>query len=325
MNAQKRVLPTVNEVRHAAERIAHMVPPSPLTRSQKLSANGIDIFLKREFLNPTGSFKIRGACNALTILSSSHNQVVASSAGNHGLGVAYAAARLNMKATLFVPHNAPSIKKDGIRSLGANVNDSAPNYDAAMALAQEFAHSNSMPFVNPCSGIDLLAGQGTIALELLNAEPRNFSTVVICTGGGGLLGGCGAVLRALAPNTRIVAVQSTETAAITKSVLANHVVTIPNAPTIADGLAGQIDEDALFIAKQCADDFILVTEDEIADTIAWLWHEENVRVEGAGAVALAAIKHEKIPLLKGPVVATVTGGNIDIERHQDLVNRFPFA
>ena len=201
------------------------------------------------------------------------------------------------------------------------MNDEAPDYDAAMVLAKAHAERHGIRFINPCLGIDLLAGQGTVAVEVLTQLPE-VRTVVICTGGGGLLGGMGAVLRVLAPTVRIIGVQSTETAAMTLSVAAGHVVEIPHTPTLADGLAGQIDDDALHIGQACADELLLVTEDMIGDSIAWLSRAHGFRVEGAGAVTIAALRHGLIEEPVGPLVALLSGRNIDLARHDMLLARF---
>lgn len=320
-----RILPSVDAVRLAETRVREVLPSSRLERDDVLSqALGVDIYGKYELENPTGSFKVRGAYNVLASMTPEERAlgVVASSAGNHGLGVAYAAKAFGAPAMLYVPSNAPQVKKDGIRALGATVNDAAPDYDAAMVVAKAHAAIHGIRFINPCLGVDLLAGQGTVALEVLKQLP-SVRTVVICTGGGGLLGGMGAVLRALAPQVRIVGAQSTETAAMSLSVAAGHVVEIPHTPTLADGLAGQIDDDALHIGQTCADDLVLVTEEELGETIAWLSRERGLTVEGAGAVTVAALRHGKISELEGPVVLLVSGRNIDAVRHQALLARYP--
>lgn len=310
------IIPSVDAVRDAAVHVRTFMPPSRLERSDVLVAQtGVDVWLKLELENPTGSFKVRGAYNVLAGLSAAERRagVVASSAGNHGLGVAYAAKAFDTPAMLYVPRTAPQVKKDGIRMLGAVVNDEAVDYDAAMVLAKAHAVQQRIRFINPCLGLDLLAGQGTVALEVLEQLP-SVKTVLICTGGGGLLGGMGAVLRVLAPHVRIIGVQSEETAAMTKSVHAGHVIDSPVTPTLADGLTGQIDADALHIGQQCADEMVLVTESELGETIAWLHRTLDLRVEGAGAVTVAALRHGRVTSLAGPVVAVVSGRNIDDSR-----------
>ncbi len=285
---------------------------------------GIDVFFKLELENPTGSFKVRGAYNVLASLSEDERMkgVVASSAGNHGLGVAYAAKAFNTPATLYVPVTAPQVKKDGIRALGTTVNDDAADYDAAMVVAKAHAQREGIRFINPCLGLDLLAGQGTVALELLEQIPA-MKTVVICTGGGGLLGGMGAVLRELAPDVRIIGAQSVETSAMAQSLAAGHVVDTVVTPTLADGLSGQIDDDALHIGQYCADDIVLVTEDELGETIAWLHRTTGMAVEGAGAVTVAALRHGYITAPEGPIVLLVSGRNIDPGKLAAQLERFP--
>ena len=320
-----RVLPAVGAVRAAAERLRDVVTPTRLERSAALSTHvGVDVFLKYELENPTGSFKVRGAYNVLASMSPAARAhgVVASSAGNHGLGVAYAAHAFRVPAMLYVPQNAPQVKKDGIRALGATVNDDATDYDDAMVRAKAHAVHHGIPFINPCLGLELLAGQGTVALELLTQLPT-LRTVLICTGGGGLLGGMGAVLRALAPQVRIVGVQSVETPVMTRSLAADRVIEVPVTATLADGLAGQIDEDALHIGRVCADEMVLVTEQELGETIAWLARSHALVVEGAGAVTVAALRHRRTTVLEGPIVALVSGRNIDANRHAALLTQYP--
>lgn len=319
------ILPAVSAVRTAAERLRSFLPPSRVVRNDELSARlGIDVWFKLELENPTGSFKVRGAYNVLAGLSAQERAkgVVASSAGNHGLGVAYASKAFGAPAMLYVPVTAPQVKKDGIRALGAIVNDEAADYDAAMVMAKAHAEREGIRFINPCLGLDLLAGQGTVSLELLEQVP-DVRTVVVCTGGGGLLGGMGAVLRQLAPSVRIVGAQSVETAAMTRSVRAGRVIDIPVTPTLADGLAGQIDEDALHIGQVCADDLLLVSEDELGETIAWLHRTTGMAVEGAGAVTVAALRHGHVTATEGPLVALVSGRNIDQARLESLTARYP--
>lgn len=315
------ILPAVSAVRDAAQRLRSFLPPSRLVRSDALSdAIGVEVWLKLELENPTGSFKVRGAYNVLAGLSDAERArgVVASSAGNHGLGVAYAARAFHTPATLYVPSNAPQVKKDGIRALGAIVNDEAPDYDAAMVVAKAHAARDGIRYINPCLGLDLLAGQGTVALEVLEQLPT-VQTVMICTGGGGLLGGMGAVLRDLAPPVRVVGVQTVETAAMSTSVQAGHVVDWPSTPTLADGLAGQIDEDALHIGQVCADELLVVSEEELGETIAWLQRTAGMAVEGAGAVTVAALRHGHLKAPAGPLVAVVSGRNIDRTRLDTLL------
>ncbi len=319
------IIPAIAAVRTAAERLRPVLAPSRVIRSDTLSAAfGVEVLFKLELENPTGSFKVRGAYNVLAGLSAEERAkgVVASSAGNHGLGVAYAAKAFDTPATLYVPITAPQVKKDGIRALGTIVNDEAADYDAAMVVAKAHAAREGIRFINPCLGLDLLAGQGTVALELLEQVP-DMHTVVICTGGGGLLGGMGAVLRALAPQVRIIGAQSVETSAMAQSLAAGHVIDTVVTPTLADGLSGQIDAEALHIGQYCADEMVLVTEAELGETIAWLHRTTGMAVEGAGAVTVAALRHGKITVQNGPLVLLVSGRNIDPSTLQAQLEQFP--
>ena len=311
---------TASAVHDAARRIAPHIKRTPLVRSAALSAiAGGDVYLKLECEQTTGSFKLRGALNALSTLPADARArgIVASSAGNHGMGVALAAKSLGIRARIYVPATAPAVKKAGIRALGAELDDSAPDYDAAMAKAVAYGRETGRTFVNPCAGETLLAGQGTVALEIVEQLP-GVRTVVINVGGGGLLGGCASLLRREHPGVRIAGAQSVNTDAMARSLEANRVVEIENRPTLADGLAGQIDADALDIGQHSLDDMAIVTEDEIERAIAFLQREHGVRSEGAGACGVAAILSKKLKPA-APCVVIVSGGNIDEAKWKAIV------
>ena len=305
----------------AAQRIAGVARRTPLRRSAGLSriASG-DVHLKLENEQLTGSFKIRGAFNTLATLGDAERArgVVASSAGNHGQGVAYAARHFRVPATIYVPRTAPQVKKRGIAEHGATVNDAAADYDEAHARALRHADEHGARFIDPCLGAALIAGQGTVALEVVSELP-SLAAVVVPVGGGGLLGGIASFVRRVAPHVRIIGAQSVRTDAMARAVAAGRVVPIPNAPTLADGLAGQVDEEAVEIARHALDDMVLVTEEELADAIAWLAREEDAVVEGAGAVGVAAVLHARLPALPTPAAVIVSGGNIDRELHARIV------
>jgi threonine dehydratase len=312
------------QVLAAADRIRALIKRTPLVRSVGLSRRaGGDVYLKLENQQTTGSFKLRGAVNVLATLTDDERArgVVASSAGNHGLGVAHAARHFGVQATIFVPSTAPRVKRDGIAALGATVDDAQPHYDAAMVAAKAFAAERGARFINPCLGDMLLAGQGTVALEVLGERP-DLAAFVVPVGGGGLLGGCGSLVRAVAPRVRIVGAQSENTAAMSRSVAANRVVEIDNAPTLADGLAGQIDDEALEIGRQALDDIVTVSEAQIASAIAWLWREHGERVEGSGACGVAALLAGKIDVAT-PAVVVVSGGNIDMPKFESILAQQP--
>lgn len=309
-----------SDVHDAAKRIAPHIERTPLLRSDELSRKaGGDVYLKLENEQITGSFKLRGALNSLSKLSPDQRArgVVASSAGNHGMGVAYAAKTLGIDAKIYVPRTAPDVKKSGIRSLGAELDEGQPDYDAAMDAAKAFGTETGREFINPCLGDDLLAGQGTVALEVLDELPA-LRALVVNVGGGGLLGGCASLLRREHPEVRIYGAQSENTAAMSKSLKANRIVDIPSVPTLADGLAGLIDDDAFDIGRHSLDGIVTLTEDEIAAAIAWVAREHDKRVEGAGACGIGAILHRKLKP-ETPCAVVVSGGNIDDAKWRAIV------
>jgi threonine dehydratase len=309
------------DVLAASRRIEGLVRRTPLVHSAPLSeiARG-DVYLKLENEQITGSFKLRGAMNAIASLAPEVRArgVVVSSAGNHGLGIAYAARHFGIPAMVFVPRTAPQLKRDGIAALGATLDATQPHYDAAEEVAIAFATEHDRPFIKPDFGATLIAGQGTVALEILSDLP-DLAALVVNVGGGGLLGGCASIVRPLVPNARIVGAQSDRTAAMARSMAAGRVVAIEDEPTLADGLAGQITENSLEIGRHALDEIVTVTEDQIGAAIAWLWRQHGARVEGAGAASTAAVLHRVILSLPTPAAVVVSGGNIDAERFEQLV------
>jgi threonine dehydratase len=308
------------DVLAAADRIRPLIKRTPLIKSKGLSAIvGGDVYLKLENEQTTGSFKLRGALNVLATLPADARTrgVVASSAGNHGLGVAYAAKHFSVPATIFVPSNAPKVKRDGIVALGATIDTSQPDYDAAMDAAKAFAAERGATFINPCLGEVLLAGQGTVALEILGDMP-DLATLVVNVGGGGLLGGCASLVRAVAPEVRIVGAQSENTAAMSRSLAAGHLVEILSVPTLADGLAGQIDDEAFDIGRHGLDEMVVLSEAELGRAIAWLWEEEHQRVEGAGACGAGVVLLRRVRL-RTPAAIVVSGGNIDAAKFKQVL------
>ena len=307
-------------VEEAAERIAPHVKRTRLVRSSGLSdLAGGDVYLKLENEQITGSFKARGALNALSLLPKAQQKkgVVASSAGNHGLGVATAAKTLGINAKIYVPTTAPDVKKQGIRALGAELDEGQPDYDAAMDAAKAFGKKNGREFINPCLGDDLLAGQGTVALEIVQEQP-GIKSLVVNVGGGGLLGGCASWLRDKRPDVYIYGAQSVNTAAMARSLAEGEVVPIPSVPTLADGLAGLIDEDAYDIGMHSLDRIVTLEEREIADAIRWLWTNHQLKVEGAGACGVGALLSGKLKP-ETPTAIVVSGGNIDDIRWREIV------
>lgn len=316
------MLPTPADILDAADRLRGVIERTPLILSPMLSAHvRADVYLKCEQRQRTGSFKIRGAYNALAELPDDARRrgVVASSAGNHGLGLAWAARELGVRARIFVPATAPAVKREGIAALGAELDTTQPDYDAAHRMAEAYASEHGMTFVNPCAGLSLLAGQGTVGLEILEELP-DVATMLVPVGGGGLIGGIAGYVRSVAPRVRLVGAQSAKTNAMAASLAAGRRIDVPVPPTLADGLAGQIDDEGFAIGRAALDEIVTVTEQEIAAAIAWLSHEHDVRVEGSGAVGVAALLHQRVRAPASPVAVVLSGGNIDDVRWRAIVD-----
>lgn len=315
------LLPSPGEIRAAAARIAPAIRETPFYKSDGLSAFlGGDCWLKMESEQLTGSFKLRGATNALAMLSreARAHGVVTASAGNHGLGIATAAKALGVKLTVFVPRTAPAVKRERIGDFGATVDASAANYDDAEVLAKEFAAREGATFVSAFAGLDVIAGQGTVALEILEKLPA-LRTILIPIGGVGLASGIAGLLRAEAPDVRIIGVQSERTNAMTIAMRTGKPTDIPDLPTLADGLAGRADAYMLAQGQAALDEMVASSEEDVAAAIAYLWIEEGFKVEGAGACGVAALLSGRVERLEFPVVVVVSGGNIDDSKHKAVL------
>lgn len=312
---------TPHDVLQAAHRIRGITRRTPLERSAPLStAAGMDVWLKLETLQRTGSFKLRGATNAIALLSPEERArgLVTASAGNHGLGVALAARELGARATVFVPAGAPATKRQRIAALGATLHEVGGGYDEAHAEAEVYALEHGALYLHAFSDPGVVAGQGTVALEIFDALPE-VRTLLVPVGGGGLVGGVGTVARAVG-GVRVVGVQSTATAAMHASLMAGRLVSLPLEPTLCDGLAGDVDEPSLSLARRVVDEMVLVPEDAVRQAMRRLYREEGVTVEGSGAVAAAALWEGMLADLEPPVVAVLSGANVDAALLAELVS-----
>ena len=282
---------------------------------------GGDVWLKLECTQVTGSFKIRGATNVLASLDASARAkgVVTASSGNHGLGIATAARELGVAATVYLPRTAPAVKRDRIAALGATVDASAANYDAAESLAKADAARGNGAFVSPCTGATLLAGQGTVALEILDALPT-LRTIVVPVGGSGLVSGIAGLLRAEAPGVRIIGAQSDRTNAMALALAAGRPTDTADRETLADGLSGRVDATIFAQGREAIDAMVVASEEDLADAIAFLWMEEGVKVEGAGAAGVAALLAGKLDGMEFPIAIVISGGNIDEAKHQAVLD-----
>jgi threonine dehydratase len=300
----------VEEARHA---IAPHLPPTPLRRAFSVPEGRA--WLKLECWQPTGSFKVRGALSVLSSLGSAERGrgVVAASAGNHALGVAFAIQALGggMRATVFVPATAPRAKVDKLRTFPVTVVEGGATYDEAAARAGEHARSTGAFSVHAYDDPRTAAGQGTIGLEILEQNP-GIGTIVVPVGGGGLIAGIAAAVKAQRPDVRIVAVQPEASPALRDSLAQGEpLLDYAARPTLADGLAGGIGL-MVYTHRHLVDEVVNVTEPEIEDAIVALVTHDQVIAEGSGAVGVAALRSGRLRLEDGrPAAVVITGANID--------------
>jgi len=287
---------------------------TPLRRSEWLSeVSGADVYLKLEVVQLTSSFKIRGALNAALRLkdaSSPRTRLVTASAGNHGKALAYAAHALDMPLTVFIATDAPRAKVDAIRAAGAVVEPCA-DYDAAEAKAKAAAGGDTV-FVSPYSDPDVIAGAGTIMLELAEDLPA-LDAVIVPIGGGGLIAGIGIAATAISPATRIIGVEVAASCPFTRSLEAGRLTKIDVSPSLADGLTGNLDPDTitLDIVREVVDRIDVVGEAEVRAAIVDLFDREHLVAEGAAAVGPAAVASGRLDLAGQRVAVVLSGANID--------------
>jgi threonine dehydratase len=314
-------LVTLEAVRAAAARLEGVIEPTPVERSRAIGGIvGTHVWLKCENLQRTGSFKLRGAYNRIAQLSEDERRhgVVCASAGNHAQGVALAASLQGVESTVFMPVEAPLPKVDATTGYGAEVRLEAETFDESLAAAIAFAEEAGRVFVHPFDHPDIIAGQGTVGLEIADQVP-DAGTVVVCVGGGGLISGTAVALRALRPDVRIVGVQAAGCASFEASLDAGAPVPFPDVDTIADGIAvKQPGELTLAHVDALVDDVVTVTDDELSRAVVLLLERAKLVAEPSGAAAVAALLAGRVTV-DGPVVATISGGNIDPLVLQHLV------
>lgn len=303
---------TLHDIEQAALRLQGQVLRTPCVESRTLSQiTGAQVFLKFEDLQYTASFKERGACNKLSQLTPKERArgVVAMSAGNHAQGVAYHAQRLGLRAVIVMPRFTPGVKVERTQGFGAEVLLVGDTLEEARAHAYELAERDGLTFVHPYDDPAIVAGQGTIALEMLQEQPE-LETLVVATGGGGLIGGISVAAQALKPGIEVVGVQALRFPAMVNTVTGSHWPQGRN--TIAEGIAvGTPGTLPLEIVRQRVADWLLVDEGEIEQAIVMLLEIEKTLVEGAGAVGLAALLHQPERFRGKKVGLVLCGGNID--------------
>ena len=316
---------TIEDIKSARERIRDQIIKTPCTYSSTLSEMiDCNVYLKLENLQLTGAYKVRGALNRLSQLNDQEKAkgVIASSAGNHAQGVALAAKKLGIKATIVMPETTPLSKIEGTKKFGANVILHGLFYDDAYEKALEIQKSEGQTFIHPFNDEDIIAGQGTIGLELNETHP-DLDILVVPIGGGGLISGVSLALKTLNPNIRIIGVEAAQMAAMKASIDSGSIVEISKAKTIADGIAvTTVQQNTFDIVSKYVDEIVTVSELEMAHSIMMLLEVEKVLVEGAGSAAFAALAHGKIDNIKGKKVGVlVSGGNIDINFLSKVLER----
>jgi threonine dehydratase len=326
-------LPSPFDVFRARQRLSSHLRSSPLIHSRWLSTLcNASVWLKIESLQPTCSFKIRGALNAVLNLSQrspAPRTIVTASAGNHGRAIAMAAEQLGLRAVIFTPVTAPDTKKRAIRQHGGDLKDDLPDYDAAERAAREFAETEDALYISSYNHPDVIAGAGTIALELLEALP-SLDVVVIPLGGGGLASGVSLALKAASRNIRVVGVEVEASTAFAASTARGEITPVIVKPSLADGLTGNLEPGSITfeLVRRHVDSLTSVTEAALTAAIRGLAGEEHLIAEGAGAAATAAVLTSasgrglspELRRDKGHVIGQgqraavlLTGGNIDLE------------
>ena len=306
----------LEKIEEAKERISNVVVETPLAFAPYLSElTSAEIYLKKENLQVTGAFKIRGAYNRVASLSDEERAcgVIAASAGNHAQGVALSAAKFDAKAVIIMPESTPLTKVNGVKHYGAEVILHGSNYDEAYAHAIEYGSKHSMTFVHPFEDEEVIAGQGTVALEILE-KCDDFDAIVIPVGGGGLIAGMSEAIKATNPNIEVIGVSAAGAPAFKNSFELKSAIDSTSVRTIADGIAVR-DTSAVTLkyALKNVDKIISVDDEEIASAILYLLEKQKLVVEGAGAVGVAALLHNKIENIKDKKIAVVlSGGNMDV-------------
>jgi threonine dehydratase len=303
-------------VKTAAARIDGVAVNTPFAFAPLLSAmSEAEVFLKKENLQITGAFKLRGAFNKIASLSEEQRRqgVITASAGNHAQGVAFSAKYFDAHAVIVMPESTPLTKINGVSSYGAEVVLAGGNYDEASAYAKEYAQAHDLVFVHPFEDEEVMAGQGTVALEMLDVR-NDLDIVVIPMGGGGLISGMAVAIKAINPKIKVIGVSASGAPALKRSFEQKTAIDTTSVRTIADGIAVRdTSKVTLGYMMECVDEVVDVDDEEIANAILYLLEKQKLVVEGAGAVGVAALMHNKVADIKGKKIGVIlSGGNIDV-------------
>lgn len=306
----------LSEIIQAKRLISDVVAQTPFILAPLLSERvGANVFLKKENLQLTGAYKIRGAFNKIASLSDEEKQrgVVAASAGNHAQGVGYSARHFGIKAVIVMPEATPLLKVTGTKDLGAEIILHGDNYDEAYEYAIKYAKENNLTFIHPFEDKKVIAGQGTVGLEMLD-EIKDLNTILVPIGGGGLITGVASAVKQIDSNIRVIGVVSKGAPAMYNSFKAKEVLNSKSVRTIADGIAVRdVSAQNLKHILELVDDIVLVDDEEVATAVLYLMEKQKIIVEGAGATGVAAVMHKKFDFKKDENIGIVlSGGNIEV-------------
>ncbi|HEX6439650.1 MAG TPA: threonine ammonia-lyase [Candidatus Binatia bacterium] len=312
------------DVEEARRRIRDQVYLSPLSYSETISRmTSNKVYFKLDNLQMTGSFKERGALNRLLSLTQDEAErgVIAASAGNHGMAVAFHSRRLNVESTIVMPLHAPLIKVGRVRLYGAHTLLYGEDYDGAFTEAQRLSQARGLTLLHAFNDPTIIAGQGTIALELYEQNPH-LDAIIVPVGGGGLIAGIALVLKVLNPHIRIIGVQAEAIPSMKAALEKGAPISLEPATTIADGIAvRKVGETALDLVEKHVDEIVTVTEGEIANAVLLLLEIEKTVAEGAAAAPLAALINKKVNLIGKNVALIVSGGNIDVNLISRIIEK----
>ncbi len=308
----------------ASERIRGVARRTPLIDSPRLGAEtGARVWLKLENLQHTGSFKLRGALNRMLTLPPDvrASGCVTASSGNHGAGVAFAMQRVGVEGVIFVPEQTSASKLDTIRAYGADVRFFGTDGLDTEQHARQYGEQNGLFYLSPYNDAQVIAGQGSIGVEIVDQLP-DVDAVFVSVGGGGLVSGIGSVLKRHNPDVRIIGCQPSASPVMTRSISAGRIVDMPSEPTLSDGTAGGIEADSITfpLVRELVDDFVLVDEDLIAQAIRDVIDLEHQLIEGAAAVAVAAFRERCRDFEGANVVILICGGNISRSTLSKVIN-----
>ena len=313
---------TIDKLFQASLVLKDIIRPTPLVKAYGLAPE-CNLYLKPENLQHTGSFKLRGSGFKISQLSPEEKEkgVIACSAGNHAQGVALAASKCGIKSLICLPDTAPISKVEATKNFGAEVCLVEGCYDDAYNKALQLRDEMGYPFVHPFDDENVIAGQGTIGLEILN-EVDDLDAVIVPIGGGGLISGIAFAIKSLRPNVKVYGVQAAGAPSMYNAVKAGKVDALEKVSTIADGIAVKKPGDLTFqLVSKYVDEIATVTEDEIASAILALVEKQKMIAEGAGAVSVAAAMFNKFPIAGKKVVCVVSGGNIDVTSLSRVIDR----